>query len=182
MMSIKVFFVAALATVASTSVFADVPSSLPVPPLYESAGGGMPWGQTFIAKVKLVSGATFYIGDPARPNDSCCNQLKGIAYLNLYDASKPDAPVLLSHTKIQTAKQVSNGLTTFCLYKAVKVAVGRPYFIAIEASDQFGLGIQDENNSTFNDGAEASLSSDGKIVTATGNRDTSFSVKNQTCR
>jgi hypothetical protein len=153
------------------------PNHLQPPPIYDNAGY-VPYGQTFKAVKSRVYGVKWYIGDPTRPDEPCCDELVGRAFLVLYDATDPNKPVLLARTKVQREGEYSFGVSTYCFASPVAVTPGRQYFLALETTDIYGLGLRSQTDSTYPDGGEATLQG-GQVVA--GERDTSFNVLSKSC-
>ena len=161
------------------------------PTIYDNAGGGFSWGQTFVPELDYtgnVSGVRFYIGDPTRPGNVSVNELEGEADLVFFDISNPNSAVELGRTQVQGATGVSAGLTTFNFSSSIVVNPGLSYFIGLDTADQFGLGLGQQLSSTYEDGFAAVIETGvvgfaggGCRVLGCGNvnaqyRDTAFEV------
>jgi hypothetical protein len=175
----KLMAILVVSTVAAAirSAAAD-PGVLSPPALYDNAGGG--FGQLFEDTQPWISGVEFYIGDPTRPNNTTVNALTGVAYIDLYDATNLQDPVLLEESQVQDATGSSFGITTFNLDSPIMATIGGSYMFAINTADVFGLGLSSQTNSTYGPGYETAIEPNGSIGKAGGNdRDTSFLVLNQ---
>jgi hypothetical protein len=161
------------------------PGTLSVPALYDNSEPSENYGQLFQATEPYISGMDFYIGDPTRPTNTTVNGLSGFAYLNLYDANAGGAsapfgsfPTLLESSEVQDENGYTFGLTEFDLSTPFAAVIGDNYILAIQTSDQYGLGLTSQTGSSYGPEYESNIKN-GAIGKAGGNnRDTSFLVLN----
>jgi hypothetical protein len=176
---------ATIATAFLSSQAAALPNHLAPPAIYDNAKSL--FGQTFIAETDIVSGVSWYFGDPTRPGIEVVNELAGVTDLVLFDASNLSGPSEIGRNRVQQAGQQSFGLTTFSFSTPITVVPGRTYFIAVDTEDQyFGLGLRQQNESSYDGGFEAMIDTSGGIAPAGGGppsnipgarvRDTSFEI------
>ncbi len=151
---------------------------LATPATDDNAGSGsITFGQLFTAVSDRVSGVTFYLGDPARPGDSRVDALTGVAQLRLYEVDVNDVVTLLATKAVNGANAVLEGQTTFHFDAPIRTVPGGRYFIGIQASDNFGLGLRDISASTYDGGAEAWIAAvENRLTLHSTRRDTSFRV------
>lgn len=155
--------------------YASGPQHLVIPTIYDNAASG--FGQTFTAEHESVAGVRFYIGDPSRPEDPQVNALEGKTELVLFAAADLRRPVELARTRVQEVDGRALGLQTFLFSAPVRVEVGKQYFIALQTTDlRFGLGLRSAQQSTYEGGSQARLTTDGRIVVTSNQRDTSFQI------
>jgi len=148
------------------------------PTACDNAGNGNVFGQTFIAEASATSGAQFRIGFNSTA-DERLNGLEGIVSLNLYEVNSDGSLSELRTEQVQNAGDLAEGLTTFSFSTPVSTIIGNTYFIALEANDRFGMGITDTNStSTYLDGSQAFLLTDGRFFLHPTRRDTSFAILN----
>lgn len=174
-MSKYVNHLAALALALLSTQPGASPVHLSPPTVYDNAEAN--YGQVFVAEEGALAGVRLYIGDPTRPGDPQVDALDGLAYLVLFDATAPAAPVEIARAQVQSSAQSSFGLTTFLFGTSIPTVVGQSYFVAIDTLDQFGLGLTNQFVSTYSGGFEGRLNAGGAIEQAGANgRDTSFEI------
>lgn len=149
------------------------PVHLGTPTVYDNAGVGIPWGQSFTAEAPYFLGIQWYIGDPSRPGLPSVNALEGNADLVLYSVANPASPVELGRRQVQSGATATSGLSSFLMAFPVATVAGQKYFAAIETADSFGLGLR-ALSSTYPGGSEAYILGTG--FEEIGGRDTAFAV------
>ena len=141
---------------------ATLVNHLGTPGVYDNAQSPPYYGQTFVAEGPSFAGVRIYIGDPERPDDANVNALVGPADLVLYDVANLAAPIELARAEVVAPGQqvgfatggVAEPVTlSFCA--PVATGIGAKYFFAIEADDDFGLGLREQYFSTYAGGAES---------------------------
>lgn len=151
------------------------PDHLAVPAAYDNVGAGTVWGQTFTAESGSVLGASWYFGDPSRPDVAAVSALEGPADLVLFDATDLTSPIEIARTQAQGTGSRSFGLTGFMFSTGAPTAVGGSYFIGLDTLDPYGIGLRGLTASTYSGGSQAYF--DGGIIhVASLGRDTSFAI------
>ena len=148
---------------------------LATPELYDNVGGGVTYGQIFVAEASSFSGVRVYLGDPDRALDPVVNELAGPATLYLFDAADLGLPVLVTSGEVLGNLEFGIGLTSLLLDHAVPTVIGNRYFFGIGATDQFGLGLR-SGSSTYGGGSEAFINNLGSVAELPQGRDLSFAI------
>jgi len=151
---------------------------LAIPTTYDNVGSDSGiYGQSFTAVEDRISGVTFYFGDPTRPGDSRVDALTGRAELKLYEVGTNDTVTLLAASTVSDDTAILQGAKSLFFNAPVTLVPGRRYFIGVQASDNFGLGLSDLTSSTYPGGAEAwILTGESRLTMHPIGRDTSFRV------
>jgi murein DD-endopeptidase MepM/ murein hydrolase activator NlpD len=148
-----------------------------LPGVYDNAGGALDVGQTFVADKDNILGLRVYLGDPSRPDDSRVDELRGPAWLVLYDARDLSAPRELARAEVVENGASLFGLSELQLDSPVAVTIGQRYFFAIAAADGFGVGLGLQYDSTYANGAQATFDpSTGAVTENPLRRDVLFEV------
>ncbi len=154
---------------------ANAQDHLAIPELYDNVGGGVTYGQTFVAEASSFHGVRVYLGDPDRALDPSVNELAGPATLYLFDATDLSLPALIGSSEVLGGLETRSGLTSLVLGHPLSTTIGNRYFFGIGTSDQFGLGLR-SGSSTYGGGAESFINNLGAVAELPQGRDVSFAI------
>jgi hypothetical protein len=140
---------------------------------FDNVGAGLA-GQTFLAVDTNFYGVRLDIGKAGGPPS--LGPLTGPADLVLMDAANLAAPIeLVRHQFLESGVELEEAAFDILLPSPVATQVGARYFVGIDATDPFGVGLRHASLSTYADGAESFFN--GSQITVGGSgRDLSFRI------